>query len=201
MSTVTQSTYDAIAPHFAEANRQMPDMVRDDLQSFVSCVSSDDLCLDLGCGTGRDMAWLENQKLRMVGADFSMGMLAEARKAVTGPLMQMDMRSLAFADSTFDGIWCNAALLHLPKLEAAGSLQEMYRILRSSAILDLAVQEGDGEILEINPYTTVGERLFARYSIDEMTTMLMTAGFSILDTRAIESPRRNWLRFVAKSLK
>ena len=201
MSIVTRSTYDTIASHFAEANRQMPGILRNDLQSFLSRVSGDRLCLDLGCGAGRDMAWLESQKLGMVGVDFSTGMLAEARKATAGPLFQMDMRSLAFADSTFDGIWCNAALLHLPKSEAAGSLQEMRRILRIDSILNLTIQQGNGEVWETNPYTWVGERFFARYSSDEMTAMLVTTGFSILDTRVIETSQKNWLRFAAKPLK
>jgi ubiquinone/menaquinone biosynthesis C-methylase UbiE len=156
------------------------------------------LCLDLGCGTGRDLAWLTSQQLRVCGADFSVGMLAEARKIVTCPLAQMDMRALGFADNTFDGLWCNAALLHLPKLEAPRALQEMRRVLRKDGWLGVAVQQGASEGLELNPYTQAGERFFARYSMTEMTQLLSINGFIVMKALTEATPQRTWLRFMAQ---
>ena len=198
MKTVTRQTYDQIAPYFAEYHGQMPENVRQDLQKFLTHVRPGGLCLDLGCGAGRDLAWFASQQAKVYGADFSLGMLAETRKFVACPLAQMDMRSLGFADQSFDGIWCNAALLHLPKNEAPVALREMRRVLRPDGILDIAVQKGEGEGLETNPYNQVGERFFARYSMDEITSMLAGNGFVVLETGVFEAPNRTWLRLIAR---
>jgi ubiquinone/menaquinone biosynthesis C-methylase UbiE len=198
MKNITQATYDQIAPAFAELHGKMPESVLPELLKFLEAFPHSGICLDLGCGHGRDIAWLESQHLRMIGADLSTGMLIEARKIVTGSLIQMNMLSLGFADRSFDGIWCNAALLHLPKQEAPRALKEMRRVLRNDGILGIAIQQGDGEGLEVNPYNNAGERFFARYSMEEMSRLLAANGFAVLAARAVESSNRTWLRFVAK---
>jgi ubiquinone/menaquinone biosynthesis C-methylase UbiE len=198
VKSITQQTYDQIAPYFAGYNGQMPENVRQDLLEFLAHLPPNGRVLDLGCGTGRDLNWLEQHPLRLLGADFSIGMLAETRKIVACSLTQMDMRSLGFAARSFDGIWCNAALLHLPKTEAPRALREMRRVLCDDGILDIAVQKGEQEGLEINPYNHVGERFFARYSLDEMTGVLVETGFVVLEASVFEAPHRTWLRFVAR---
>ena len=113
MKNITRTTYDQIAPAFARINAEMSENVLLAARKFIEIVPKKELCLDLGCGTGRDIAWFEQHQLRMIGADFSAGMLVQAKRVTTRPLVQMDMRKLGFAEQVFSGIWCNAALLHL----------------------------------------------------------------------------------------
>lgn len=198
MKNITQATYDKIAPAFAKANAEMPENLLRDAQKFIETLPKKGRCLDLGCGAGRDTAWLEQQGLNILGADLSIGMLTEARKITSRPLTQMDMLHLGFADKSFVGIWCNAALLHLPKTDAPQALQEMRRILWDNGVLDLAVQLGTGEGFEANPYeTSHGERFYSRYQEDEMQQMLTASGFIILEMEQVTS-KRIWLRFVAQ---
>jgi ubiquinone/menaquinone biosynthesis C-methylase UbiE len=198
MKSVTQATYDLIAPAFAQVNAQMPENMLAAAQKFLEVVPRNGLYLDLGCGAGRDMAWFTARHLNIMGADLSAGMLAEARKIVSCPLAQMDMLSLSFAEDSFAGIWCSAALLHLPKADAPLALREMHRILRKDGILDLAIQQGEGEGLEVNPYNSEGKRFFARYSPDEMSNLLARAGFTVFETETTSRGPRTWLRFVAR---
>jgi ubiquinone/menaquinone biosynthesis C-methylase UbiE len=198
MKTITQVTYDQIAPSFAQVNTKMPENLIVEAQQFLNHIARNGLCLDLGCGAGRDSAWFGQHGLKMVGADFSIGMLAQSRKIVSCPLVQMDMRALGFANHSFAGIWCNASLLHLPKVEAPLALQEMYRVLCDDGILDLAVQQGEEEGLEINPYDGNAQRFFARYHLDEMSKLLAENGFVVLESETIPLPNRTWLRFVAR---
>ena len=134
--------------------------------------------LDLGCGAGRDMAWLDSQGATVVGSDLSAGMLIRARRQARGSLVQMDMRRLAFQTECFQGVWCSAALLHLPKADAPHALAEVRRVLIPGGALFLAVQEGTGEGWErTTRYGESVERFFARYDVTEMSTMLTSNGF------------------------
>jgi ubiquinone/menaquinone biosynthesis C-methylase UbiE len=198
LKNITRATYDKIAPAFARVNAEMSENILQAAREFVKIVPKNGWCLDLGCGTGRDLAWFEQAGLNILGADLSTGMLTEARKITAHPLAQMDMLHLGLADRSFSGVWCNAALLHLPKTQASLALKEMYRILCSRGILDIAVQAGEGEQFEINPYeASLGKRFFARYQQDEMNKMLVENGFAILKTEKVFS-KRTWLRFVAQ---
>jgi ubiquinone/menaquinone biosynthesis C-methylase UbiE len=199
MKNVAQATYDQIAPAFARTNSEMPENVLLAAQKFIEFIPKNGKCLDLGCGPGRDIAWFEQHGVNILGADLSIGMLAQARKTTNQPLFQMDMLQLGLADGSFSGIWCNAALLHLPKAEAPQALKEMRRILCNGGILDLAVQEGTGEQFEANPYNaSQGERFFARYQEGELKQMLVLNRFIILEIEKVFS-NRAWLRCMARS--
>lgn len=200
MNNITRATYDQIAPVFAEIQAKMSENLLLAAQKFLEYIPKNGLCLDLGCGTGRDSAWFEHHQLKVIGTDFSMGMLAQARKTVTCPLAQMDMRQTGFAKQVFAGIWCNAALLHLPKAEVPQALSEMRRILCKDGILDLSIQKGTGEQFEPNPYASEqGQRFFARYDLPEITKILETSGFVICESLETSYNQRTWLRLIAQS--
>jgi ubiquinone/menaquinone biosynthesis C-methylase UbiE len=199
MKNVTQTTYDKIAPAFAKTNAEMPENLLQEAQKFIETLPQNGLCLDLGCGAGRDTAWFEQQGLNILGADLSIGMLNEARKITSRPLAQMDMLHLGFADKSFAGIWCNAALLHLPKTNVPQALQEMRRVLWDNGVLDLAVLLGSGEGFEDNPYAAgQGERFFSHYQQDELEQMLIASSFTIREVEQVTS-KRAWLRFVTQA--
>jgi len=61
------------------------------------------------------MAWFESQGLTVTGIDLSTGVLAYARGQVRGNLLAMNMTHLGFRTAHFDGAWCCASLLHVPK--------------------------------------------------------------------------------------
>ncbi len=198
MIEITRATYDQIAPYFAQVNAQMNEHVLLAAQNFARRIPTGELCLDLGCGAGRDLAWFAAQQLNILGADFSAGMLAQAKQVSTRPLTQLDMRHLCFADQAFTGVWSNAALLHIAVQDVQGVLLEIRRVLRPDGWFDLAMQEGAGEQLETNPYHGEAQRLFVRYSSEEMRTRLETAGFHVLDITHNSLNHRNWMRFLAQ---
>ncbi len=196
----TRSTYDHIAGRFAQLTAAMPAPVACAARALLDRLAADGLLLDLGCGPGRDLAWFEAQGARAIGADFSAGMLAEARKRTGFPLLQMDMRRLGFHDGSMQGIWCNAALLHLPRSEAALALKEMRRVLAPGGLLDLSVQQGSGEGCETASYADLEDvpRYFARYALDEMSGMISQAGFRVLHQDVTPDGAKTWLHYVAR---
>lgn len=198
--TRIQAAYDQIAPHYAARNSEMRDGLIDLAAQFLEMMDKPAYVLDLGCGAGRDMAWLETQGASVVGADLSTGMLSHARQLVRGLLVQADMLMLPFPSTQFSGVWCMASLLHLPKVEAPAALAEIKRVLIPGGTLSLGLHEGEGETWEVNPYHGPTERFFSRYQLAEVEEMLIHAGFRVLLKDANTAGPRNWLRFLASSL-
>ena len=194
--------YDRIAGDYAVINATMPATLIEFGLRFLSLTGTDAHIIDIGCGVGRDMAWLEEHGATVIGIDLSPGMLAQARSRVQGDLMQMDMRHLAFPAAHFQGAWCMAALLHLPKGEARGVLDETHRVLVPGGALHLSVQEGQGEAWEPVSYRTNHsvERFFARYTWDEANTLLNETHFRIIKSQRNDGGNRHWLQFLATAI-
>jgi SAM-dependent methyltransferase len=89
-----------------------------------------DLVLDAGCGTGRYLGRLRARGARVVGADFSLGMLRVARRAFPDVLLvQADLlRTWPFGDAALDAVLCALVGEHLDAL--APFAREMRRVLR-----------------------------------------------------------------------
>lgn len=188
--------YDQIAAAFAATHSAMPMNLIALGERFLTFAKPGARILDLGCGAGRDMAWLAGQGVRVVGADLSRGMLKEARIHTRSPLARMDLRRLSFGDGQFGGVWCNAALLHIPKAEVPSALREICRVLLPGGILLLGLQAGDDEGWEPLPYSPV-ERFFARYARAEAENLIQQAGFSIRHAEITAGGSRTWLQFLA----
>jgi SAM-dependent methyltransferase len=195
-----RAAYDQIAPRFAERNAEiLPYIIDASARLLERLKAAGDVrlpILDLGCGAGRDTDWLESQGACLVGGDLSWGMLAEARGRVRAPLCQLDMCWLPFRAEAFPAVWCQAALLHLPKDLAPGALLEMRRVLQPGGLLHISVQKGDSEGFETRPYEPV-ERYYAHYQPAELTGLVQTAGFALLNVDEALA-RRPWIWILAQ---
>jgi SAM-dependent methyltransferase/8-oxo-dGTP pyrophosphatase MutT (NUDIX family) len=192
-----QAAYDAVAPQYAVQNAALAPVVQPLAEALAKRVA-DRLLLDLGCGAGRDLAWFRQAGVRAVGMDLSAGMLGQANKLTPGPLVQGTLTALPFGDGVCAGVWCVAALLHLPHAVIDGALREMRRVLVPGGGLYLGVAEGDGESWEAGVYGEV-ERFFAYYRPDEFGLRMAQAGFRVEAQTSDVTPRRRWMGFFATS--
>lgn len=192
-----RAAYNRVAAQYAAKNAAMPPELCDYGAQFLDRMAPAGRVLDVGCGAGRDMAWLEAQGAAVIGADLAEGMLAQARPQAHGALVQSDMRRLPFAGATFAGLWVAASLLHLPKAAVPATLREFRRVLRPAGLLFLGLQEGAGEGWERSPYGPV-DRLFARYSPTEVCQLVAGAGFRVLQQSRSTGGTRTWLQFLAQ---
>jgi len=194
-----QTTYDQIVQDYAKRNHfSMADSLITLAQELAKHVGPNGRLVDIGCGTGRDIAWFELHRITTIGVDLSMGMLAYARENVRGELVSMNMRNLGFREAFFDGVWCCASLLHLPKAEAVYALQEIHRILKLGGMLILSIQEGKDEGWEEGSIPG-SKRFFARYQENEMKNILSANKFAVLKTGSSKTVERNWLSFVCNA--
>lgn len=85
--------------------------------------------LDVGCGTGHQLARFRGRGFEVAGVDGSPAMLDEARAHNPGvDVRQTDVEQLPFPDATFDVILCIEVLRYLP--DPVSCVREMGRVLR-----------------------------------------------------------------------
>jgi len=198
-SATHRATYDDVAARFAVVNAQMPPAVLDSARQLLEIVGAPARILELGCGHGRDAAWLEAHGVDVVAADLSAGMLAETRLRVTGPVVQLDMRALAFRSAVFDGVWSNAAMLHLPKAAVPSALAGVRRILRPGGAFFVSIQVGEGETWEAASYGQPVARFFSRYAPAEFGALIEDAGMQLLEAEeSYGGPRNHWAHYFAR---
>jgi SAM-dependent methyltransferase len=186
----TQHTYDLIAGEFAERAASPDPHIVQRLSHLASALPAGGLVADVGCGPGRDAILLRRQGFRVVGLDLSFGQLRA--RGLPG-LIQADMRRLPLRAGSVDGIWCQAALLHLPRALVPGVLADFGRAVRRGGALCLSVAEGDGEGFEVaSNYGSDRRRWFTFHRAPELISLVTAAGFTVQQTSRHRS-HRDWL--------
>jgi ubiquinone/menaquinone biosynthesis C-methylase UbiE len=110
--------------------------------------------------------------------------------------VQADLRALPIRASTLDGIWCCAALLHVPEDDTLSVLREFRRTLTSGGVLALATALGDGARFEPVPYAPGEQRWFAYRTAGTLADQLRSAGFTTRSSTRVTS-HRDWGLVVA----
>lgn len=190
--SITRQTYDSIAAGYSAridrlvSGSWVGEFERQLLDEFLLMIPvSSHVVLDIGCGNGKDTYYLKQKGAVAVGIDISLGMLKAAKKRVFDiVLCQMEMRNPGFSNGSFDGIWANGCIYHVPKVDFIQVLQEVGRVLKPSGVFSFNVKAGSGEGLEENPRSYGGgSRFYAYYTVREMVSYLERAGFEIIATK------------------
>lgn len=92
-------------------------------------VGGHDVVLDVGCGTGIDLAALAGHARWAVGVDLSVAMVAGVRDQAPGTAAAVvaDGQQLPFRTASFDACLCRAVLVHTPRPNA--TVGEIARVL------------------------------------------------------------------------
>jgi ubiquinone/menaquinone biosynthesis C-methylase UbiE len=93
--------------------------------------------LDIGCGMGRDTAWLFNHGFPTIGIDPSRGMLEQAIKRYPNLCFIQDAlpELSSIADAAFHNIFCSAVLMHLRHKSQLLAIFNILRLLKNDGVL------------------------------------------------------------------
>lgn len=192
----TQATYDLITAEYARQNAAAWPDLADHVSVLTASLPAGGVVADVGCGPGRDIALLRGAGFRVIGIDMSLGQLRTS--SLTG-VVQADMRKLPLGGGSVDGIWCHAALLHIPRTVVPAVLAEFARAARPGGELFLGVAEGDGEGFEVAAnYGSDRRRWFTLHREPDLTALLAEAGFAVYRTLRSRARRRDWLSIHAR---
>ena len=139
MDRKTLAAYDSEAAAFAKDWHEQPAPV--DLQEIVErFFVRGGTSADIGCGGGREVAWLNANGFPAVGFDCSEGLLNEARKRYPGfKFAQAELPDLkGIAANAYDNLLCETVIMHLDCAEIARSVRRLLDIVKPSGILYLS---------------------------------------------------------------
>ena len=123
------------------------------------------------CGPGRDLVTLRSWGMpHWFGRLISI--LPMARRYSNCPVWHQDFLMLDLPEQSFDGIFANASLFHVPSQELPRILRQLRMCLRSNGILFASNPRGD------NVEGWNGSRYGAFYDYDAWSRFMKSAGFS-----------------------
>jgi SAM-dependent methyltransferase len=147
MDRATLNAYDMAAADFANDWHTQPAPV--DLHTLIRRYFRSGPTADIGCGSGREVAWLAANGFPATGFDPSEGLLREARARYPGlPFRHAALAELAgIADASFANVLCETVIMHLPRAAIAPSVARLVALLRPGGILYLSwrVTRGDDQ--------------------------------------------------------
>jgi SAM-dependent methyltransferase len=180
MDRDTLAAYDQEAAAFAKEWHEQATAV--DLQEIVShFFIRGGISADIGCGGGREVAWLNANGFPAVGFDASEGLLAEAR--IRYPELSFARAELpdlkAIPASAYDNVLCETVIMHLDRALIARSVRRLFDIVKSCGVLYLSWRVTDDADLR-----DADGRLYAAFDASLVLSEL-TAATVLLDEEVV----------------
>jgi SAM-dependent methyltransferase len=148
--------------------------------------------LDVGCGGGRHLLWLERQGFTAFGTDRASNGLGLTREALrreerAARVALADMGALPFASATFGAVIAHHVLYHGVAAEVRRAIGEARRVLRDEGLFvgtllsTRAWKFGEGLRLEASTYVQERgpEAGVAHHYCDEAGARALLAGFDV----------------------
>ncbi len=193
MDGKTLAAYDVAAADFAADWHAQP--APDDLHALIRRYFGPGPTADIGCGSGREVAWLNANGFPAVGYDPSAGLLAQARtrypQLTFAPAALPELAGIA--DASFANVLCETVLMHLPRDAIAPSAARLTAILRPGGTLYLSWRVTRGAD-QRDPQG----RLYAAFDAGLVTSALAGAAILLDEETASASSGKLIHRIVAR---
>jgi SAM-dependent methyltransferase len=144
MDAATLNAYNRESSAFAKEWDEQP--APTDLQTIVRQYFRPGLTADIGCGSGRDTAWLCDNGYPAIGFDPSEGLLKEARQRHPGVRFQHGaLPGLGgAADGSFVNVLCETVIMHLGTKIIDSSVRRLTTLLATGGTLYLSWRVTEG---------------------------------------------------------
>ncbi len=116
----TEQAYSIWAKQYDTNDNKTRDLEAEALKETLANISFNN-CLEVGCGTGKNTAWLIQKAEHITAIDFSSEMLAKAKEKITSGRVQFEQgditKSWTFTNSLYDLISFSLVLEHISDLD------------------------------------------------------------------------------------
>jgi glycosyltransferase involved in cell wall biosynthesis len=137
-----------------------------------------DRLLEIGGGMGTDLAQYAEYGARIVDFDLAAGHLKHAKenfnlRGLEGHFIQGDAEHISFSDNTFDVVYSNGVLHHIPNMHKV--IQEIYRVLKPGGLVIVMVYAENSKHYWENIVYAEGIKkgFFHKYSVGEIMSRVV----------------------------
>lgn len=208
---LNKATYNALSseyasriPRYIKRNKDLSiPFVRNLSERFSSPIR----VMDIGPGTGLDLAILSEQGFFVTGVDIAEEMLKLSRKTCPqAVLIHADVLKLSFHKESFEGLIAKASFHLFPKKDAMSLLAKMREWLVPKGIVFIATTLSDKPEEGIQPKSDYFKKLMRfrkQWTEDELLHSLSSAGFSIIEKTYDEEQTlgKKWINVFASKNK
>ena len=196
MHITTINTYNQEAKNIAKLHASLtPNRIYELInQYFIKNKST----VDIGCGIGRDVKWLNNNEFPCIGVDASEGMLKQACQLYPNIDFQIDYlpELNKLANLTFQNILCSAVLMHLDNNAIKVACLRLLQLLNNDGRLIISIR-GTNE-----PNKRENNKLYESIDIELFKQLFLQNQCEILLYESEVEQKRGltWHNFVIRKL-
>src|SRR5687768_16673136 len=145
ISQLTVARYNERAEAFWEGTKDHD--VGQNIAALLRHIKAEPPCriLDFGCGPGRDLKVFSELGHVAVGLEGAERFVEMARSHSGCEVWRQDFLSLSMPNESFDGVFANASLFHVPGSELPRILKELWATLKPGGVLFSSNPRGSGE--------------------------------------------------------
>jgi SAM-dependent methyltransferase len=185
----TLAAYDRDAAAFAQDWHEQPPPT--DLHEIVKrFFIAEGVTADIGCGSGREVAWLNANGFPAKGFDASDGLLAQARMRYPRfEFAHAELPGLGGIDSnSYDNMLCETVIMHLDRALVPPSICRMFEVVKPGGVLYLSWRVTEGE-----NQRDKHQRLYAAFEPSLVKTQLIGATI-LLDEEVVSASSGKTIR-------
>jgi len=166
-------------------------------REFLPYVVQNGYVLDAGCGSARDATYFKGQGFNVSAFDASPALAELASSYLQQPVEVKTFQELECVNK-YDGIWCCASLLHVPKAELPQVFLKLQNALKPNGVLYVSFKYGDTErVHNGREFTDLTEQLLSSL-LNQHTQLSIIKHWQSVDQR----PGREsevWLNAIIKA--
>lgn len=202
-SELNRTAYNKIAEDWIK-DHQDDTWWQEGTDAFITFLPAGGRVLDVGCAGGWKSRYLIDHGFQVVGFDISERFIEIAQQAVPEAEFHVaTFHTVNRIPGGFDGVFVQAVLLHVPKIEIKKVLGSLAEKLKPGGYFYLAVKErrdGQPEEQEVteDDYGYRYTRFFSYYTQPELEQYLAEIGFVKVFELTTEVGKTRWLQLVAK---
>src|SRR5579883_265528 len=180
LDRATLAAYDKDAAAFAKDWHEQPPPT--DLHEIVRrFFVPGGLTADVGCGSGREVAWLNANGFPTTGYDASEGLLAEARRRYPQfEFIHAELPELSgVAADAYDNLLCETVIMHLDRAQIAPAVRRMIEIAKPGGLFYLSWR-----VTDVSDQRDQHARLYAAFA-PSLVLAELAAATTLLDEQVI----------------
>ncbi|OGJ42335.1 hypothetical protein A3I58_04065 [Candidatus Peregrinibacteria bacterium RIFCSPLOWO2_02_FULL_39_10] len=137
LSTKVVEDFDNIANEFDKTRKSD----WKEFDSFLPYIKDNQILIDLGCGNGRFLHFIEkHRKIKYLGIDKSKKLIEKAKQTSKEKFIEGDILKIPVGNNFADVVTAIASIHHIPSKELQGkAIHEIHRILKPDGIAIITV--------------------------------------------------------------